>query len=102
MSDSTQTLKFYIYGDGAIWRVSHKAIKTWVSQHKDGQYLLEMPGVRELKTPRRNYNTNKWSGLPIGIYAPDHTSRLESSWRTSIIVHYDDIEDAIPYWQTLI
>ena len=100
MRDSTQTLKFYIYGDGAIWRVSHSAIRNWVSQDNDGQYLLDMPGVRQLKTPRRNYNTEKWSGLPLGIYAPDH--RLESSWNTCKIVSYDDIEDAIPYWQTLI
>ena len=93
--------RFYIYGNGGICRVSHATIRAWRPDDAAG-YLLDMDGVRELSS-RENYRTNRWSKLPEGICEGyDDDGRL-MVWAPDVyMVHYDDIECELPYWQTLI
>ena len=73
-------MRFYIHGEGGIWRVSHRAIRSW----------------RELAA-ERNYQTGRWRGLPEGIY-DTMDGRLGATGDVEI-ASYGDIDEMLPLWR---
>ena len=89
-------MRFYIHGEGGIWRVSHRAIRSWRPESEGGTYVLSMPGVRELAA-ERNYQTGRWRGLPEGIY-DTMDGRLGATGDVEI-ASYGDIDEMLPLWR---
>jgi hypothetical protein len=90
-------MRFYIYGDGALWRVSHKAIR----EATQPWHLLEQ--ARMLRSVEYNWNTGLWRNLPEGLYQGEqHDARVGSEFPDVEVVHYDDLDDAIRHWKNLL
>jgi hypothetical protein len=88
-------MRFYIWGDGAIWRVPHKVIR----EAKDRFELLD--GGRMLAVTY-DWKKGKWpeSQLPKGVYAGGEGTLSGS--READVYHYDHLDDALGWWRELL
>ena len=73
-------MRFYIWGDGSIWRISHSALRKACRENEHDEMLDSLlRNGRELSYTE-NWKTEKWSGVPPkGIYEQEDGT-LEKWW----------------------
>lgn len=88
-------MRFYIWGDGVIWRVPHSVIQ----KARQGGGLLDGGTMMAV---RYNWRRGKWpqSQLPKGIHAVCDGGLVGSSGVH--LVHYDYLDDVLEEWKRVV
>ena len=81
--------RIYVWGDGAIWRISKKALK----QVAQGAYACD---VGRMMSAEQNIKTGQWRNLPKGI-DQDQDGQLWVSENGVELFAYDDHDDLEDY-----
>ena len=81
--------RIYVWGDGAIWRISKKALK----QVAQGAYACD---VGRMMSAEQNIKTGQWRNLPKGI-DQDQDGKLWVSANGVELFSYDD-HDELEYY----
>jgi len=81
--------RVYVWGDGAIWRISKKALK----QVAQGAYACD---VGRMMSAKKNWRTSRWSNLPNGI-AQNEDGNLWVTENGVELYAYDDHDDLEDY-----
>ena len=84
------TKRFYISGEGSLWRVSLNTIRS----AKTYEEILGAARRLKVTETRRGWPE---SSLPAGVYIQED-GRL-ASWSNAVVVIWmDAVEDAVSYW----
>lgn len=87
-------MRFYVYGDGAIWRIPHAVLL------RASDWGCIMDNVRPMKIDTTR--SGRFRRLPSGLYQPMDDHRVGSCWNGVHVCDYDDFHDMLADWQRMV